>query len=67
MIEALLILGGGLELFGLGLVARDVRDVHQVAEATYRLVSGNLRRRAWGVGVFMAGVIVQTAANLAAL
>jgi hypothetical protein len=86
MTAAVLVLGGALELIGLGLVAWDVWDVHQgrlkitpesmknepfnkytVAEDTYKLVSGNMRRRALGVGVFAVGVRVQTTANLAAL
>ena len=40
---------------------------YTVAEDTYKLVSGNIRRRAYGVGLFALGVVVQTAANLIAL
>jgi hypothetical protein len=38
-----------------------------VAEATYRLIAGNLRLRALGVILFVIGVVVQTVANIYAL
>jgi hypothetical protein len=38
---------------------------YTVAEDTYKLVSGNMKRRALGVFGFGSGVIVQTIANLA--
>ena len=37
------------------------------AMATNRAVGGNIRRRAWGVGILALGVIVQTVGNNVAL
>jgi hypothetical protein len=37
------------------------------AVATARMAGGNIHRRAWGVGLFALGVVVQTVGNIAAL
>jgi hypothetical protein len=40
---------------------------YTAAVATNAAAGGNIRRRAWGVGLFAAGIIVQTVGNILAL